>query len=128
MNGHILVPKQKKANIRWEQNSVKLIVDGQLVLDMPWEAALELGKGLIHQARKAEEWTKAPEVIRDQAILMRAGIPLALTSDPVKRKEAGKDAAWDSDLRRAMPNHTDRIEQYGKMFNPVVKQEDPKEG
>ena len=97
-----------------------LIVDGHLVLDMTWQQALELGRATIFQARKAEELVKVDQVIYDQAILMRAGVPLQLTTNKDMAKIAGNEAAWNSNLRRYMP---DKIDQSGIMYPPTVVQD-----
>jgi hypothetical protein len=122
-----MVPKIRQATVRQEGGTVQLVVDGQLILDVSWEQALKLGQALIFQARKAEEFTKADQVIKDQALLLRAGIPLGLATDPRMMQEAGKEAAWNSDLRRYMPNNLEKIEQYGTVYPPTVVQEEPEE-
>jgi hypothetical protein len=96
---------------------VLLIVDGQRVLDMTWQQCLELGRALMFQARKAEELTKVDQVVMDQAILMRAGFPMRMATNHDMLKLAGNEAAWNSDLRRYMP---DNIEQYGTLYPPTV--------
>ena len=65
--------------------------------------ALELAEALRTQAKRAEEWEKASQIAADQAVLLRAGIPIGLTSHPVIQAEAAKIAAWDRDLRRYLP-------------------------
>lgn len=103
-----LIPKQRNVIVRCEGTSVLLFVDGQLVLDIPYEHALELSKAIHIQAKRAEELAKAPQIIADQAILMRAGWPFAaLSARQDIIKEAGKEAAWNSDLRRYMKNNLD---------------------
>lgn len=82
---------------------VTLILDGAWLGDLPWQAALELADALRTQAKRAEEWDKASQIAADQAVLLRAGIPLGLTSHPMIQAEAAKIAAWDSDLRRYLP-------------------------
>lgn len=66
----------------------------------------EFGKifgALVAQASRAEEWAEAERVARDHAILLRAGSPIGLTSNPVIQAEAKKIAEDDRDLRRWMP-------------------------
>lgn len=116
----LLVPKAQKLTIHQEGSRVSLIVDGQRVLDMTWQQCLELGRALMYQARKAEELTKADQVIMDQAMLMRAGFPMRLATNNDMVKIAGNEAAWNSELRRHMPNN---LEQYGVMFPPTVTKE-----
>lgn len=52
------------------------------------------------QAALAEEWDKAEQIARDQAILFRGGAPFGLTSHPLIQKEAAGLARDDRDLRR----------------------------
>ena len=82
---------------------VILVKDGSLVADMPWQAALELANAIYRQAKLAEELANAEEIVMDQAILMRAGAPFGLSGNADIMEEAGKEAAWNSDLRRYMP-------------------------
>lgn len=120
----ILIPKQRSVTVRCEGTNVMLFVDGQLVLDIPWEHALELSKAIHIQAKRAEELAAAPQIVADQAILMRAGWPFAsLTSRPDILKEAGKEAAWNSDLRRYMKNNLDPS---GTVYPLTVIQKEPK--
>jgi hypothetical protein len=84
-----------------------------------WEQALELGRALIAQARKADTWVHAQQVIDDQAILLRAGVPVTLATTREMQREAGKEAAWNSKLRRYLPNR-DINPVYGKLYAPVV--------
>ena len=103
----------KAFTIRQEGTHVLLIVDGRCVLDVPWEAAEEVAKALTAKARAAEEIARHELVIRDQAILLRLGVPLGLTNHPILQREAGKLAAWDSDLRRKLPGGVRSRETFG---------------
>ena len=89
--------------IRREGTNILLLVDGRLVTTMPWQAALDISRALQRQAREAEESAGAEQLIFDQAILTRAGTPVGLTRNKALLKEAAKEAAWNSDLRRYMP-------------------------
>lgn len=93
----------KQATVRREGSRVLLFAGDQLVLELPWQAADELARAISGKSRRAEEHAKAEAIARDQAILMRAGARVGLSSDPKIQDEAGKLAAWDSDLRRYMP-------------------------
>lgn len=115
----IYIPNQTNVGIRWEGNKVMMIVDGKLVLNITWEQALELGRALIAQARKADTWVHAQQVIDDQALLLRAGAPITLANDAAMIKEAGNEAAWNSKLRRYLPNR-DINPVYGTMYPPMV--------
>ena len=89
--------------IHREGETVTLIYNGRRVCDLDWQAADEVARALIIQARKAEVEAKAEQIAYDQAILIRKGIPLGLTNRRDIQHEAGKLAAWDSKLRRYMP-------------------------
>lgn len=87
--------------------------NGVLVGDLQWEAAEAFGKLLIASARVAEETAKAPDIARDQAILLRAGAGFGLTDHRKIQSEAAQLAAWDRDLRRYMPGGVKSQEQFG---------------
>lgn len=121
----IHTPQTVSVTLHQEFDRVWLMINGQRVLDMGWQHALEVGKALVFQARKAEEVAKVDQVIFDQAILMRAGVPLRFATRNDMLKLAGNEAAWNSDLRRYMPNN---LERYGTVFAPTVtchEQEQP---
>ena len=65
------------------------------------------------QARRLEELEAFEGVVFDQAILQRTGMPFGLTSNPKLQAEAGKEAAWNSELRRYIPGGRLRQRQVG---------------
>lgn len=94
--------------VQHDGTMVQLIIDGKCVLNMPHDHALVIARALYKHAKLAEEIASAEQVIMDQAILMRAGWPFAaLTANPAMVKEAGKEAAWNSRLRRFIQNKLD---------------------
>lgn len=97
------IPKVLSVTVRREGSRVMLISKGTTILDLPWDAAKELSKVIRVQAARAEQTAKVEAVISDQAFLIRKGIPIALTPNPEVFKEAGKEAAHDRFLRRAIP-------------------------
>lgn len=107
-----------KESIRILQHgdAVAVIINGRLATEapMPWQHAREIAKRLLHVAGLAEEHAKALHVAHDAAILQRAGANIGITSDPRILDEAGKLAAWDSDLRRYMPGGVKSQEQFGR--------------
>ena len=115
----IHVPKIRQVNIRIDGKFVILLEGGTVLLELPWDAALALANAMKVQARRIEERIKASEIIRDQALLMRAGIPIGLSSNSDIMKEAAKEAAWDTDLRRAIPS----IKSAEKFGVPTLKME-----
>ena len=119
MTPTVLVQQYKTAVIRAEGANVVVIVNGTTILDLPWDAAIALARGMISKAKTAEVNAKALEIVSDQALLIRAGMPFNLTLRPDLIKLAGNMAAWDSDLRRYMPN---RIDQRGTVYELEVTQ------
>ncbi len=105
--------------IRNEWTRVLVIVDGKTVIDMPWDKAEELSKAIRSKALSAEEIAKRDQIIYDTALLQRAGWRIGLTSNPDMLKEAGKEVAWNSDLRKYLPGNIGSQEQFGA---PVVGQ------
>lgn len=94
----------RTVDVRREGNRVLVIENGQAILDLPWDAALELARALHVQGKRAEEEVKALDIIADQAILTRLGVPVGLTSRADMLREACEEAAWNSDLRRYIPS------------------------
>lgn len=94
----------------------QLLVNGQVELDAPARLfGVEfLAGALIQQARDAEEQAKAEQVAADAALLLRTGAPFGFTSDPKIRDEAGKQAAHDRTLRRALPGGIKSKEMFGR--------------
>jgi len=98
--GVVFVPRVRTVDVRQEGTRVLVIEDGRTILDMPWDGALALARAIHVKGKAAEELAKAAEIIFDQAILQRLGVPLGLTSNPDMQKVACVEAAWNSDLRR----------------------------
>lgn len=103
MAPQILFPEQKHIRMKQERDRVLFIVDGKTILDMPWDATLQIAGHLHAVAKKAEEFAKASQIVNDQAILTRAGFPVGLSDNRDILKAAQNEAAWNSDLRRYMP-------------------------
>lgn len=103
MAPQIHIPEQKHIRMKQERDRVLFIVDGKTVLDMPWDATLQLAQHLHGVAKKAEEFAKAQQIVYDQAILTRSGFPIGLSNNRDILKAAQKEAAWNSDLRRYVP-------------------------
>lgn len=99
----IIVPKLRIIEVKVRNERVIVLEEGKAVLNMPWEMALSVGKALVKRSKVAEERANALQVIKDQALLIRAGAPVGLTSDPEIQKEAVKEATHSRELRRALP-------------------------
>lgn len=101
-------------SVRREGDQILIVeTSGQSLLIAPLAAALEIGHALIAQARKLEELENAQALAMDQAILQRSGVGFGLTRNPKIQAEAGKEAAWNSDLRRYIPATHLRQKQVG---------------
>jgi len=99
----IYVPKITEATVSREGLDVLVVMNGRRVIGLPWEAALQLARAIVIQARRIEEQVKADKIILDQALLMRVGAPIGLTSHPDLISEAKKEAACNSELRKNIP-------------------------
>jgi hypothetical protein len=95
----ILVPKIIQARVRREGTYVVMEIGGKIIT-LSHEQALQLSGVIRHQAKKAGEQARAEAIAMDQAILLRSGFPLGLSSHPLIKKEAVKEACWNSNLRR----------------------------
>lgn len=113
---------RSSANIRQDGDHVLLTIDGK-AFRMPWQTALAMGRALQAKARQAEELVAANRIVADEALLIRAGAGLSLSSNPAIRAQAHRDAQWDSQLRRAIPNPNPRSASVGV---PRILQEKPK--
>lgn len=89
--------------VRQEGTNVVVIREGRAVFDMPWDAALQLARAIVSQAKRAEELASAERIADDQAVLLRLGVPVGLSSRRDIQEEAQERAAWDSTLRRYIP-------------------------
>ncbi len=102
----------KRIRIGQDGPNVIITIDGRAI-EMPWNAALDVGRALIKKARAAEEIAKAEGIIFDQALLIRTGAPLGFSSHPGIQAEAAKEAAYNSRLRKYLPGGVKATEQFG---------------
>lgn len=114
--------------IRCEGTRVLVLHNGRLLFDLEHDAALALARALHVQGKRAEEEARALDIIRDQAILTRLGVPIGLTSRPDMLKEAAKEAAWSTDLRRYIPpSRAGGIASQAVFGTPTITRHEPKE-
>ena len=109
-----------KFHLRAEGPEVLINVDDRMFLTLDTKATKEFIRGLQMCVAKAEEYEQAERIITDGAILVRAGVPLGLTSR--FKDEVKKEAAWNSDLRRYLP-HVKSEEVFGL---PTVFRHNPR--
>lgn len=125
---HVITRNVREVRIRQEETRVQLIEkDGagwKVILDVPWDIALQIAAGIHTQAKKAEELAKASDIIFDQAILTRTGAPFGLSDHPRIKEEAAKEAVSNRTLRRALPGGVRSKEVIGA---PTVIVKPPKE-
>ena len=119
------VRKITEVQVNQDGTDVVLVLKDGKFLCLPWDAALILARAITIQARRIEKTVKANQIIGDQALLMRLGIPLGLTSNPKMIDEAAKKAAWDSYLRRMCPGGVKSQEAFG---TPTLIQHEPEGG
>jgi hypothetical protein len=124
----ISIPKPGNIRIRNDGFNIFLVSGTGVTVALPWSAALEVAKEMTAQARKIEEVVKANQIIADQALLIRTGIPLGLSDNPDIKKEALKQAQWDPKLRKYITGSRVRGIPSGEvMGTPGVIQHKPKE-
>lgn len=121
-----LIPKAGKVTVKRDGANIVLEMSTKVI---PYDAALELARAIIIKAKQIEEDVKAGRIIADQALLIRLGIPIGLTNDPAKIKEAMKDSYWDPELRKYITGaRAIGIESAEKIGTPSLIMHKPKEG
>lgn len=113
--------------VRVEGDRVLILSSGVVVADFSGPDAIEIGNALIHVAHRAEEYSSAPKVIQDQALVMRKlGGAISLSGNPDINKEAWKEAETDAVLRRNIPTPIS-IQSREEFGYPKVSKELPEE-
>lgn len=76
-----------------------------LGLDCERGIAMQIAAALHYAGAVAEEFDvqRAQQVALDNALLLRLGVPVGLSDNPKILAESGKEAAWNTELRRAIP-------------------------
>lgn len=103
-----------------KENEIIILILGKVFLVLPFNVALQLGNDIIGKSKKLEEIAKAEQIAFDNAILQRRGINLGLSDNKDIQELTGKEAAWNSSLRRYIPNTNLRQQAVG---TPTVKRE-----
>ncbi len=111
---------RKEIRIKTEGSDVLLFAGGK-VERMPANVATQLADALRDAAKCADEEDNRDQIIRDTAILMRAGVRLGLSNRPDFKAAAGRMAAWSRDLRRYMPGGVKSQEAVG---TPTVQNQE----
>lgn len=89
-------------HIRWEGATVALVTRNGAV-SLPLGAAKEVYRALGEAIARIEEQQHAEQIALDSAVLMRSGAPFTLSNDKKILDVAKTEAAFNKDLRRAMP-------------------------
>jgi hypothetical protein len=108
-------------------DTLQIIVDGRTVDEMTPEAMLEVAQAMMLQARRALEMRpkNAEKLAVDSGLLLRAGLPFGLTSNPQILADARKEAECNRDLRKALPGGIKGQVQFGR---PGVSTTDSSKG
>lgn len=93
-----------KIRIRQERNKVLLLVNGRPPIELPWGAAIEIGKALRKQAIVAREFDRHKLIIQDQSILFATGSPVNITGTDKMHREALKTALDHGGTRNGIDN------------------------
>ena len=83
-----------------------LLVNGRLTADFPPEVAVLFGRQLMSLGQQMLNDANPNNTIHDQAVLMRAGIPIGFSDNKKILSEAHNQAQHNRDLRRYMRNAT----------------------
>ncbi len=94
----------RQSRVTLDAESIIVTLKGYDVMVLSWQNARGIGSLIIQHARRAEGYAKAPQIILDQATLIRAGKGVGLAIDPVMLDEAEKAARYDTALRRYIRN------------------------
>lgn len=102
----------KTAMVKREGDRVMFVLDGKCYM-IPALQAREIAKLLNSAAARVEEIENATKIIADGALLARVGFPIGLSNDPKIKDEVRKEAAFNRELRRAIPGSVKSREVFG---------------
>lgn len=102
----------RQINVGVDGNKVLLTINGKTEV-IPWEAADEIAKALTTKARQAEEEEKALLIVQDNALLLRAGVPIGLSNRKDIQQESAFVAQFDNKLRKHLPGGVKSTEVFG---------------
>jgi hypothetical protein len=108
-----------RTTIRTAGGKVFVLIDWRKGFECGGPEAVELCGALKGLARQAEAHDQAEAIIFDHALLTRAGVPIGLSDG--MRGEVAKEAAWNRELRRAIPS----IESREIFGTPTFQKEKP---
>jgi hypothetical protein len=102
-------------------DQVLVLKDGTLAFGMSWSQALEFAKLIAGAARRAEEYSKANQIIGAEALLIRTGAPFGLSLSKAIREASYNAAQWDTTARKGMP--LAKIPSRREVYAPTIKKE-----
>jgi len=82
---------------------ILVLLDARQGLECGAAEALQIWEQFKRAAREAEERDAIEQIIYDHALLTRAGASFGLTDNPAAQADVAKEAAWNRELRRALP-------------------------
>lgn len=103
---HAIELKRKAQSSADAQVGYVLPTDARaLGLDCERSIAAQIAAALHQAGAFAEEFDarRAEQLVQDGALLLRLGVPVGLTDNTKIQAEAAKEAAWNTQLRRAVP-------------------------
>jgi hypothetical protein len=111
-----------RVTVRYDGSDLLLVFEpcGWLIKWPPAEYS-KISDALHAKAGLAEEFDEALRIAREHAILLRAGFPMGLTSNPLIQAEAKTIAEHDRDLRRFMPGG---VRSQVMLGAPIVRMEE----
>jgi len=99
----LVIGLSERISMRTNGPKVFVLLDSHQGFECSVEAASQLWEQLKRAARVAEERDAVDAVIYDHALLTRAGASFGLSDNPAIQNEVAKEAAWNRELRRALP-------------------------
>lgn len=102
-DSNIIVPTVSSCRIVQNGTNVVMLFDKGVHIELPYQAALQMGRILLQQGKMAEAEAQVHQIVADQAVLMRSGANLGLSDNPRVLQEAFHVAQHDRDLRRYLP-------------------------
>lgn len=123
-----IITKSEQRTLQVRQHKVAgrvvLLIDGHYLCDMPWQSVDEYARVLKGAARMAENVESAEKQVLDQAVLLRAGMPVGLSNDKRVFDEAKKEAVHNRELRRSNLKLADELPVLRENFGiPRVRNE-----
>ena len=99
----LVIALSDRLTIRTYGQRIMVLLDARQGFECGAAEALQIWGQFKHAARVAEERDAIEQIIYDHALLTRAGFSFGLTDNPAAQAEVEKEAAWNRDLRRALP-------------------------